>query len=302
MSRRFPRQIRPPCGWRCGGRCTWRWTGSRRCWRTRWGSGWRTRPTAGARGRTWTRGSPSGFRAAIVARARFIEDLVTAAADAGVGQYVLLGAGLDTFVERRHGLTRPGRVSLNPMTVPFPSPTDPAGSRAEVFRRYLEFFRDRLAAKTRALPDEELRRSRLPSGWTPLELVKHLTYVERRWLEWGFEGRAVADPWGDQRDDRWYVEPDETLDGLLADAGRPGRAQHRDHRRPRPGRGRPAGRALVGPAARDARAGPVPPRPGVRPARRPPRHRLRAERAARPANERSRAAALVRTGRGAGHP
>jgi len=42
-----------------------------------------------------------GFRAAIVARARFIEDLVTAAADGGVGQYVLLGAGLDTFVERR---------------------------------------------------------------------------------------------------------------------------------------------------------------------------------------------------------
>jgi uncharacterized damage-inducible protein DinB len=103
------------------------------------------------------------------------------------------------------------------MTVPFPSPTDPAGSRAEVFRRYLEFFRDRLAAKTRGLPAEELRRSRLPSGWTPLELVKHLTYVELRWLEWGFDGRAVAEPWGDQRDDRWYVGPDETLDGLLAE-------------------------------------------------------------------------------------
>ena len=37
------------------------------------------------------------------------------------------------------------------MAVPFPSPTDPAGSRAEVFRRYLEFFRDRLATKTRTL-------------------------------------------------------------------------------------------------------------------------------------------------------
>ena len=86
-----------------------------------------------------------------------------------------------------------------------------------MFRRYLAFFRDRLAAKTRALPADELRRSRLPSGWTPLELVKHLTYVERRWLEWGFEGRPVADPWGDQRDDRWYVGPDETLDGLLAE-------------------------------------------------------------------------------------
>jgi hypothetical protein len=37
-----------------------------------------------------------------------------------------------------------------------------------------------------------------------------------RWLEWGFEGRDVADPWGDRRDGRWYVAPEETLDGLLA--------------------------------------------------------------------------------------
>ena len=103
------------------------------------------------------------------------------------------------------------------MTVPFPSPTDPADSRAEVFTRYLEFFRGRLTERLRELPADELRRSRLPSGWTPLELVKHLTYVERRWLEWGFAGRAVPDPWGDQRDDRWYVAPDETRDSLLAD-------------------------------------------------------------------------------------
>jgi hypothetical protein len=41
--------------------------------------------------------------------------------------------------------------------------------------------------------------------------------VERRWLEWGFEGRAVPDPWGDQRDDRWYVAPEATRDSLLAD-------------------------------------------------------------------------------------
>ncbi len=57
-------------------------------------AGWRGRPDMDP---VFTR----GFRAAIVARARFIEDLVTAAADSGVGQYVLLGAGLDTFVERR---------------------------------------------------------------------------------------------------------------------------------------------------------------------------------------------------------
>jgi methyltransferase (TIGR00027 family) len=41
------------------------------------------------------------FRASIVARARFIEDLVLEQAGRGVGQYVILGAGLDTFARRR---------------------------------------------------------------------------------------------------------------------------------------------------------------------------------------------------------
>lgn len=41
------------------------------------------------------------FRASILARARFIEDLVVEEAGQGLGQYVLLGAGLDTFAQRR---------------------------------------------------------------------------------------------------------------------------------------------------------------------------------------------------------
>jgi methyltransferase (TIGR00027 family) len=41
------------------------------------------------------------FRASIVARARFIEDLVVEQAGRGVSQYVILGAGLDSFVQRR---------------------------------------------------------------------------------------------------------------------------------------------------------------------------------------------------------
>lgn len=106
---------------------------------------------------------------------------------------------------------------LTDMSVPFPSPTIPVGSRAEVFLGYLEFFRDRLVAKLRDLPDNEVRGSRLPSGWTPMELLKHLRYVELRWLEWGFEGRAVPEPWGDRRDDRWYVGPEESLAGLVAE-------------------------------------------------------------------------------------
>ncbi len=41
------------------------------------------------------------FRASIVARARFIEDLVVAHVERGVTQYVILGAGLDSFALRR---------------------------------------------------------------------------------------------------------------------------------------------------------------------------------------------------------
>lgn len=43
----------------------------------------------------------SGVRASIVARARFVEDLVADCARHGVDQYVLLGAGVDTFAQRR---------------------------------------------------------------------------------------------------------------------------------------------------------------------------------------------------------
>ncbi len=41
------------------------------------------------------------FRASIVGRARFIEDLVMEQAGRGVIQYVILGAGLDSFAQRR---------------------------------------------------------------------------------------------------------------------------------------------------------------------------------------------------------
>lgn len=56
--------------------------------------GWRHRPDMAAK-------ATSRARASIVARARFIEDLVMEQAGRGVGQYVLLGAGLDTFAQRR---------------------------------------------------------------------------------------------------------------------------------------------------------------------------------------------------------
>jgi hypothetical protein len=107
-------------------------------------------------------------------------------------------------------------VQARAVSIPFPEPTIPVPSRAEVFLGYLDYFRSQLVSKLEGLPAVELRRSRLPSGWTPLELLRHLTFVEMRWLEWGFEGREVPDPWADRRDGRWYVAPEETLAGLVS--------------------------------------------------------------------------------------
>src|SRR5699024_2008671 len=91
------------------------------------------------------------------------------------------------------------------MGLPFPEPTHVRDSRAELLLEYLDYFRHRIAAKIEQLPVGEHRSSRLPSGWTPLELVKHLVFVERRWLEWRFAGRDIGDPFGDRHDGRWFV-------------------------------------------------------------------------------------------------
>ena len=93
------------------------------------------------------------------------------------------------------------------MTLPFPEPTTPRSSRAETLLAYLDYFRSVVLDKLDGLAVDDLRTSRLPSGWTPLELLQHLVFVERRWLVWGFLGLPMADPWGDHRDDRWHVDP-----------------------------------------------------------------------------------------------
>lgn len=50
------------------------------------------------------------FRASILARARFIEDLLADEIGRGVGQYVILGAGIDTFAQRKPELASKLRV------------------------------------------------------------------------------------------------------------------------------------------------------------------------------------------------
>jgi uncharacterized protein DUF664 len=73
---------------------------------------------------------------------------------------------------------------------------------------YLEHYRDVVVRKLDGLSEEELRRSRVPSGWTPLGLLVHLTFVERRWLVWGFQAEPVDEPWGDRAPDGGWRVPE----------------------------------------------------------------------------------------------
>lgn len=88
---------------------------------------------------------------------------------------------------------------------------------AELLVGYLDYYRSVIVRKLAGLSDAQLRESRLPSGWTPLELLKHLVFMERRWLRWGFLAEQVPEPHGDENEaGRWQVGADETAAQLIA--------------------------------------------------------------------------------------
>ncbi|MDJ1132695.1 DinB family protein [Streptomyces iconiensis] len=107
------------------------------------------------------------------------------------------------------------------MTVPPLPEGEPAPTLADphmLLEGYLDHYRRTLVRKAGELSEQQLRSSALPSGWTPLELIRHLTYVERRWLRWGFMAEAVPDPWGDRGpDDRWHVPEGLSSERVLAE-------------------------------------------------------------------------------------
>jgi uncharacterized damage-inducible protein DinB len=66
------------------------------------------------------------------------------------------------------------------------------------------------------LSDEQLRRPVLPSGWSCLGLVRHLTLSdERYWFEVVMAGLPL-DFWPEGHNADWYVADDEPADTVLA--------------------------------------------------------------------------------------
>jgi uncharacterized damage-inducible protein DinB len=116
------------------------------------------------------------------------------------------------------------RVSRNPGE---PAKTGPDG--AQRWADYLEWVREDIIAAVLALTPGERRDLRVPSGWSPLELLNHVLHMEQRWFVWGFLGESVDESWGDWNvaepwtaDDtdetrpsaRWQVSDDVTADEL----------------------------------------------------------------------------------------
>lgn len=73
---------------------------------------------------------------------------------------------------------------------------------------YLDWLRSEVVRGVLSLTPEEQRTTRVPSGWTPVELLSHVLHMEQRWFVWGFLGEPVAEPWGD-----WSV-PEPWRDGV----------------------------------------------------------------------------------------
>lgn len=74
---------------------------------------------------------------------------------------------------------------------------------------YLQWLRAEITAGVLALGEADRRQPRVPSGWSPIELLAHVLHMEQRWFVWGFLGETVAEPWGD-----WNVpDPSTSPDG-----------------------------------------------------------------------------------------
>lgn len=86
----------------------------------------------------------------------------------------------------------------------------------ELLLGYLDWYRQALIRKIAGLSDEQLRTPIEPLGWAPLGLIKHLGWVERRWMRWGFaaEDLLAYPPGGDETE--WHVSAEQPTADVLA--------------------------------------------------------------------------------------
>ena len=102
------------------------------------------------------------------------------------------------------------------LTAPLDGPPVGESDSRALLVGYLDWYREALLRKIDGLSDAQLRTAPEPMGWSPLGLVQHLTWVEHRWLRWGFLAADVSPfpPGGDEVE--WQVPADRSADAVLA--------------------------------------------------------------------------------------
>lgn len=90
------------------------------------------------------------------------------------------------------------------------------GPEKEMLCAFLDYGRATILWKLEGLSDEDLRRVVVPSGWSLLGLVKHLSFVESWWFQTQFKGEEDRFPWDESDPDSDFrVEPDESTQDIL---------------------------------------------------------------------------------------
>ncbi len=86
----------------------------------------------------------------------------------------------------------------------------------ELLLGYLKWYREALMRKLDGLSDDQLREPVEPLGWSPLGLLQHLGWVERRWMIRGFGAQDVVayPPGGDAEE--WTVAPGASAAQVIA--------------------------------------------------------------------------------------
>lgn len=87
---------------------------------------------------------------------------------------------------------------------------------SELLLRQLDWQRRHVLDQLNGLTDEQLRRPVLPSGWTCLGLIRHLTLSdERDWFEVVMAGGEL-DFWPNGENGDWKVHREEPADPVIA--------------------------------------------------------------------------------------
>ena len=95
---------------------------------------------------------------------------------------------------------------------------EPAISSADrgALLAFLVFQREAALDVVAGLTERDLRRSVVPSGWTPLGLVEHLAHAERFWGQRVLRGTVVDRPWDDVPTDSAWTSAGHAVADVLA--------------------------------------------------------------------------------------